>query len=94
MNAIQLTGHLICASEEEAAIVAAYLPLHVEQTRAETGCLQFDVAPTHDPLVWSVFELFTNQEAFDSHQDRVRASEWGVATSTIKRDYLVEVVDR
>ncbi|MBG9885199.1 MULTISPECIES: antibiotic biosynthesis monooxygenase [Bacteria] len=89
MNAIRLTGRLLCADKIEAAIVLRHLDQHIALTRAEPGCLQFNVEPTGDPLVWTVRERFVDQTAFDAHQSRVRASEWGRATARIKRGYVI-----
>jgi len=94
MPRIQLTGTLICANEEQAAIVVSHLPRHIELTRAEAGCVRFDVTSTADPLVWDVAELFATEEAFRAHQERVAASEWGAATAGIERKYtIVEFAD-
>ena len=87
---IALTGRLLCRSEAEAAAVRDHLPEHIRLTRAEPGCLSFDVAATDDPLVWSVAELFETRAAFDAHQARTRASAWFAATRGIPRDYVVE----
>ncbi|WP_342664882.1 putative quinol monooxygenase [Microbacterium indicum] len=87
---VGLTGRLVCAGRDEAEIVLRHLPLHTELSRAEPGCLRFEVAATEDPLVWSVSELFADRESFDRHQACVRASEWGRATAGIARDYVVE----
>lgn len=84
-----LTGRLICANLDEARTVAEYLPEHVELTRAEPGCITFEVKQTDDPLVWSVTEEFANSDAFEAHQRRVQASEWGRATSGIRREYTI-----
>lgn len=89
MPRIQLTGTLICANEEQAAIVASHLPRHVELTRAEAGCVRFDVTATVDSLVWDVAELFATEEAFRAHQERVAPSEWGTATAGIERKYVI-----
>lgn len=94
MPRIQLTGNLICANEEQAAVVSTHLPRHIELTRAEPGCIRFDVTPTGDALVWDVAELFATAEAFRAHQERVAASEWGTATAGIERKYsIVELAD-
>ncbi|HKT56197.1 MAG TPA: antibiotic biosynthesis monooxygenase [Microbacterium sp.] len=89
MTTITLTGRLICADDDEAATVLRHLDRHIELTRAESGCLQFDVEPTADPLVWTVCERFVDRSAFESHQLRVRGSDWGRATASIERDYVV-----
>jgi quinol monooxygenase YgiN len=87
---IRLTGRLVCQDEGQAAIVQRFLPRHVELSRAEPGCLCFDVDATDDPLVWTVAERFSNRVTFDAHQARVRVSEWGRETAGIARDYVVE----
>jgi quinol monooxygenase YgiN len=92
VSVICLTGQLVCVDRNEAAVVLRHLDLHVALTRAEPGCLHFTVTPTGDPLVWSVHERFVDQAAFDSHQARVQASEWGRATAGIERDYVVASV--
>lgn len=89
MPRIQLTGTLICATGEQTEIVATHLPRHIELTRAEAGCVRFNVTPTDDPLVWDVAELFATAEAFRAHQERVAASEWGAATAGIERKYSI-----
>lgn len=89
MDGVWLTGRLICRNQAEAQIVRQQLDRHVEATRAELGCVSFDVVPTADPLVWLVGEHFADRVAFRAHQDRVAASEWGRATADIERDYTV-----
>ncbi|WP_299653560.1 putative quinol monooxygenase [uncultured Tateyamaria sp.] len=87
---VTLDGFLRCASEDEAARVRAALPQHVQLTRAEPGCIRFDVTPTDDPLVWTVSEEFTDPAAFDAHQTRAGASDWARATAGIARDYTIK----
>ena len=89
MHAIVLTGQLICADDAEADIVRHHLPRHVALTRAEPGCLSFEVGVTPDPLIWQVDERFVDVAAFRAHQHRAAMSEWGQATTVIKRDYAV-----
>ena len=86
---ITLTGLLRCTTAEEAARVRAHLPDHLRLTRAEPGCLSFDVTPTADPLVWQVRERFTDRPAFEAHQRRTAASVWASATAGIRRDYTL-----
>ncbi|WP_083846056.1 putative quinol monooxygenase [Sinorhizobium sojae] len=88
-SAVRLSGFLRCASMEDVEIVKGHLPDHLRLTRAEPGCLSFEVSQTDDPLVWRVEELFVDRAAFDFHQQRTRTSEWFTATSTIARDYNI-----
>lgn len=88
-GAVRLSGFLRCASGEDIQLVETHLPEHLRLTRAEPGCISFDVTQTDDPLIWRVEELFVDRAAFDFHQQRARASEWFAATSAIPRDYEV-----
>ena len=90
---IKLIGRLVCNSPKEAELVRQYLPKHSELTRAETGCVSFEVTETTDPLIWKVEELFTNQATFDAHQKRTKASVWGRETSAIAREYEISEID-
>lgn len=83
---VYLTGKLICASEEQAAIVREYLPEHIRLTLAEPGCLEFEVSHA-GAMTWDVYEVFADQRAFELHQARVRASTWGMVTAGIAREY-------
>ncbi|WP_285188192.1 VOC family protein [Rhodococcus sp. MEB041] len=87
---VHLSGQLVCRDDAELAVVSECLPRHVELTRAEPGCVSFDVHQSGDPLVWLVDEYFTDDDAFARHQDRVSSSEWGRRTAGIERRYVVE----
>jgi quinol monooxygenase YgiN len=87
---IRLRGQLICMTEAESQAIRAHLPDHLALSRAEPGCLTFDVSPTDDPLIWEVMEAFRTREDFDAHQARTRASPWFAATRTILRDFRME----
>lgn len=89
---IHVTGQLICATPEDAALVTALLPTHIALSRAEPGCLTFNVDLTSDPLVWRLDETFTNRTAFEAHQARTRASDWFRATAHIARDFQVSEI--
>jgi quinol monooxygenase YgiN len=89
---IRLTGQLICANAQDLAIVAAHLPEHIRLTRAEAGCLRFDVVQTVDPLIWQVDETFTDQAAFDAHQTRTKSSLWYGVSAGIARQFKIERV--
>lgn len=89
MDNTVLTGQLRCESAEQLSAVVEHLSRHIELTRAEPGCLSFEVVQTDDPFVWDVFERFEDAVSFEIHQARVKASEWGRATAAIKRNYSV-----
>ena len=65
------------------------LPQYIELTRAEPECISFEVKRSINPLVWDVAEVFKDAESFSLHQTRVKASNWGRATASLKRDYSV-----
>ena len=77
MTEVRLSGQLLCTSRDEIDAVVRHLPEHLDLTRAEDGCLVFDVTATDDPFVWDVDELFRDGDAFRAHQARVTESEWG-----------------
>lgn len=71
-------------------MVAALLPGHIAATRAEPGCLLFQVvADRCVPSRYLVAERFTNAAAFAAHQSRAKASDWGRATLHLQRQYQV-----
>jgi quinol monooxygenase YgiN len=86
---VRLTGRLICRSVDDIATIRAHLTEHIYLTRAEPGCISFDVVQSDDPLIWSVDECFCDKAAFDFHQQRTRASPWWSATAQIPRDYQI-----
>jgi len=90
MSPVRLSGLLVCENEEQAAVITAELGPHVTSTRAEPGCLSFEVTPTEDPLVWRVEERFADAAALQAHQARTAASDWGRATDGIERRYTVD----
>ena len=92
MPKIILSGH-IEVSEEELDQVRDALPIHIAKTRAETGCLIFEVTESADQLgVFTVCEEFISKEAFELHQRHVKESEWGTLTKNVKRKYVIKEV--
>ncbi len=87
---IRVTGTLNCRTEAEAVTVSRYLPDHILLSRAEPGCLTFNVLPTASPLVWHLDETFTDRAAFDAHQARTGASAWFRATQGMPRDFQID----
>lgn len=87
---IRVTGSLTCATAEEAAVVRRLLPDHIRLSRAEPGCLSFDVTPTDNPQVWRLDESFVDRAAFEAHQHRTKASDWFKATAALERDFQID----
>ncbi|GAB4387281.1 putative quinol monooxygenase [Albidovulum sp.] len=87
---VTVTGFLLCRSLEEADRVAALLPEHVRLSRAEPGCLRFEVLRSHaDPTRFAVSEAFADRDAFEAHQARAAATIWAKGTKGIPRDYVI-----
>jgi len=87
MGVIRLAGRMTCAADEAAAVRAA-LPEHIRLSRAEPGCITFDVTETA-PCVFTVSESFADRAAFDAHQTRSRASAWWRVSGHLPRDFEV-----
>ena len=87
MGVIRLTGTLTCAPEE-AETVRAALTEHIRLSRAEPGCIDFDVTETASG-VFTVAERFADRTAFDAHQTRTRASAWWQATGHMPRAFTL-----
>ncbi len=84
---IHLTGTLICATSEDVALVKTYLPEHTRLSRAEPGCVKFNVTQSVDPMVWRLDETYTDRAAFEAHQTRNRASIWWQKSHHLPRDF-------
>ncbi|WP_422076283.1 putative quinol monooxygenase [Vannielia sp.] len=89
MGKIRVEGRLVCANEAQAEIARTHLPEHIRLSREEPGNLRFDLAPSDDPLVWTLSEVFESPEAFAAHQARTKASTWGQVSGEITRDFTV-----
>ncbi|KAF0170781.1 MAG: hypothetical protein FD162_3395 [Rhodobacteraceae bacterium] len=87
---IRLRGHMICTTADECAAVLAHVAEHTRLSRAEPGCLSFEVTPTDDPMMFEVMETFRSRDDFNAHQTRTRASRWFEATRNVLRDFRVE----
>ncbi|MHA6690851.1 putative quinol monooxygenase [Devosia sp. A449] len=86
---IHLTGYVEIPADRLAAVLQA-LPEHIALTRAEPGCLSFEIVHSaDDPTRLLVAELFTDQAAFDAHQHRAGASAWARITAGLPRHYTI-----
>lgn len=86
---VRLEGYLDVPIERLAAVKGA-LAEHIALTRAEVGCIAFDLR--FDPDILGrlrVSELFVDDAAFAHHQDRTRSSEWAEITDGIERNYSI-----
>lgn len=86
---VTLRGHIVVPQDELDAVKAA-LEIHVDLTRREAGNIVFEVNQrSDDPCVFDVYEEFVDNAAFDAHQARVKASDWGNATINVERHYTI-----
>ncbi|PTQ71934.1 quinol monooxygenase YgiN [Celeribacter persicus] len=87
VSKILLTGTMTCAPEEVEHVLAL-MPEHIRLSRAEPGCLQFDLWQDEvRPTEFHVTEVFRDAYAFDAHQDRTRSSDWFRVTGHMHRDF-------
>ena len=82
---VALSGQITCADMGQLMALLTHVEAHVAASRAEPGCLFFEIAQTDDPLVWRVEELFRDAAALEAHRARTKASPWAAATSGIPR---------
>ena len=83
MKRVILRGH-ICVQGEQLGAVKRALEEHTRLTREEPGCIVFEVTQlTDDPLIFDVYEEFTNEAAFELHQNSVASSAWSEGTKDV-----------
>lgn len=86
---VYLTGHLDVPADRLEQVRQA-LPQHIALTRAEAGCVSFEVIEDNTVTGrFNVSEVFENRAAFDAHQARTKASEWFRVTQGIPRHYTI-----
>lgn len=86
---IQLTGHMDVTPDRIDAVKKGIVD-HISLTRAEDGCLSFEVTPCPDVAGrFLVAETFMNQAAFDHHQTRTSTSPWAKITAGLPREYTI-----
>ena len=87
---VTVTGRLICPSPEARDALVPAVDEHVRLTRAEPGCLSFDIRPDPDDAsAFLVDEAFSDRPAFDAHQARMQATGWPALTADVTRDLTV-----
>ncbi|MEZ8636121.1 putative quinol monooxygenase [Vibrio cyclitrophicus] len=89
MSKTILQGHIL-VPDNDLEIVIQALVVHKELTLAEPGCIVFRISQsTLQPNRFEVYEEFTNREAFEAHQQRVKASQWGDISKNVTRHYQI-----
>ena len=89
---IKSVGYLDVPSDRWDNILEA-LDIHIDKTRAEAGCLAFNVIPRPEmPFRLLVSELFRDQASFDAHQKRASNSSWAEISAGIPRHYKISEV--
>ena len=74
--------------------VMAQIPTHAGLTRAEPGCLKFEIRQReNNELRFDVYEEFVDRQAYWFHQQRLKDSDWGRTTGDVKRHYTVTGLD-
>jgi len=94
MGEVTLTGWLIVPTERLATVRAA-LGEHIRLTRAEPGCMSFDVTESPDrPGRFRVAERFATAKDFQAHQTRAAQTRWAEVTQGLERDYTITGLPR
>ena len=86
-GSFRLEGDIDVPPEKTATILNA-LANHIELTRAESGCIFFNVVPCEKVQGrFLVSEAFVDQAAFDFHQERSKTSDWASVSAGLQRHY-------
>ncbi|MBL0520952.1 putative quinol monooxygenase [Aeromonas enteropelogenes] len=89
MSKVILKGFII-VPPSDLAQVKDELARHIQLTRAEPGCLVFEVIQDRtNPCRFDVHEEFVDKIDFEAHQARVSLSYWGEVTVHVERHYTV-----
>ncbi len=87
MSKVLLTGTLTCAPHEVDDVLSI-IDDHIRKSRAEAGCLQFELWQDElTPTDFHISEVFLSEAAFAKHQDRSQGSDWGRITGHMARDF-------
>jgi quinol monooxygenase YgiN len=87
---LHLAGYLICPTMAVADTVSTLLSAHLAATRAEPGCVRFEVFRSHeDPTRFAVSGVFRDRAALEAHNQRRRGSVWFHGTLGLRRDYRI-----
>lgn len=88
---LYLNGYFEAPADQLAAVEAG-LQTHIDLTRAEAGCVSFDITPSPDiPGRFIVAEVFESEAAFEVHKARTAASDWAAISADCKREFSIRV---
>ena len=91
MPKVVVEGYLEVPPDRMDAVAAA-LPEHIRLTRAEPGCVRFDVKQSTDQRGrFLVAEAFTDRAAFEAHQRRTATTPWAEVTAGMPRHYTLRL---
>ena len=89
MAKVILKGYIM-VSAADLSRLENELPNHLRLTRAEAGCLIFDVTKDVDIAgKFHVDEEFVDQQSFALHRQRVEKSHWGKVSAGAERFYEI-----
>lgn len=87
MAKVILKGHIIVPFSE-LEVILEELNKHIQLTKLEDDCLVFNVKQRpENSCYFDVYEEFTDQPAFEYHQQRVKQSTWGRISQNVERHY-------
>lgn len=93
MTKITLSGHIIVPTQDLQSVRDALVE-HIALTRAEDGCIVFDVNEHSEQAGrFDVYEEFIDSNSFAAHQARVRDSHWGKVSINVSRHYTIVGLD-
>ncbi len=86
---IHLTGYMDVPLDKVHEVNIAVKD-HIALTRAEEGCISFEVTSCPDVQGrFLVAEIFQDRAAFDHHQQRTGQSKWAKITKGMTRNYEI-----
>jgi quinol monooxygenase YgiN len=89
MGKLTLLGYILAPAAELPAVRAG-LADHIAATRAEPGCISFEMSEDpNQPGRFNLEEVFADRDALDEHRARMQASPWAEASKNIERHYEI-----
>jgi quinol monooxygenase YgiN len=90
MSKVTVAGFLVADTLAQGDDASMLLAEHIRLSRAEPGCERFEIVRSQaDPVRFALFEVFRDDEAYQAHQERARASAWWAKTRHLRREFTV-----